>query len=309
MNDASLNPVTALLGRSDPAILDGGLATELERRGHDLSDAMWSARLLLDDPEALRDVHADYLDAGADVVVSASYQATVEGFSRLRDLDEGMAQDLIRRSVRLACEARGDRAALVAASVGPYGAALADGSEYTGSYDLDEDGLFRWHRDRFSLLAGSGADLLAIETIPSITEARALVRLLDGTPHVPAWFSFSCRDGSRLADDSSFAAAVAAVAVHPRVVAVGVNCTAPRHVEELVGVAAERTSLPIVAYPNSGETWDPKGRCWTGAPDPVAFADQATDWRAAGARLIGGCCRTGPDHVRHLRQRFAEPRS
>lgn len=309
MNDACANPLDALLEQRDPVILDGGLATELEARGHDLSDAMWSARLLLDDPDAVRNLHADYLDAGADVVVSASYQATVEGFSKLRGLDADAAEDLVRRSVRLACEARDDRDALVAASVGPYGAALADGSEYTGAYDLDEDGLLRWHRHRFGVLASSGADLLALETIPSMEEARALIRLLDATPGARAWFSFSCRDGSHIADGAPFADAIDVVATHPRVVAVGVNCTAPRHVEELVAVAAARTSLPIVAYPNSGETWNAAGRCWTGVREPGAFADQAIAWRDAGARLIGGCCRTGPDHVRQLRERLAAPRS
>lgn len=307
MSEAPPNPLAALLRRRDPVILDGGLATELELRGHDLSDALWSARLLLDDPDALQVLHRDYLEAGADVLVSASYQATVAGFSTLRGLGADAARDLIRSSVRIARAACGGGNGLVAASVGPYGASLADGSEYTGAYDLDEDGLVSWHRDRFNVLATSGADVLAIETVPSIQEARALIRLLDAAPDAHAWISFSCRNGTTMADGSPFADAVDAASAHPRVVAVGVNCTPPRYVEELVRVASERTSLPIVAYPNSGETWDASARCWRGERDASGFVENAVAWRAAGARLIGGCCRTGPDHTRRLRERLVGP--
>jgi len=296
-----MNPLDAFLEGESPVILDGALATELEARGHVLSDALWSARLLLDDPDSLRQVHLDYLEAGADVIISASYQATIDGFVRLRGVSEEDAAGLLRRSVQLALEARADRAALVAASVGPYGASLADGSEYTGAYDLDEEGLYRWHRKRFGILAESGCDLLAIETIPALPEARALLRLLDETPGITAWLSFSCRDAEQVSDGTTFADCVKVVSDHPRVVAVGVNCTAPRYVEALVATARACTSLPIVAYPNSGESWDAQARGWTGDRDPTSFALQAKAWRAAGARLIGGCCRTGPGHTRQLR--------
>jgi len=301
MSPASrLDPLAALLERQGTVILDGALATELEARGHDLSDALWSARLLLDDPDALRQVHQDYLDAGADVILSASYQATIDGFARYRDVSEKDAAGLLRRSVELALLARADRVTLVAASVGPYGAALADGSEYVGAYDLDEDALYRWHRRRFGILAQSGADLLAIETIPSLPEARALLRLLDETPGITAWFSFSCRDAEHVSDGTAFTDCVEMVASHPRVAAVGVNCTAPCYVESLVLAARACTSIPIVAYPNSGESWDAQTRCWKGDRDPGSFALQARAWRAAGARIIGGCCRTGPGHTRQL---------
>ena len=298
------DPVTALLRRSPTVFVDGGLATELEVRGHQLRDELWSARLLADDPAALRAVHGDYVAAGADVLVSASYQATFDGFERVRGCGREDAARLLRRSVDVAREAAGDDGPLVAASVGPYGAALADGSEYTGDYDLDTEGLHRWHRDRFRVLAESGADLLAMETVPSLSEARALLRLLDETPGPPGWISFSCRDDERIADGTPLADCVAAVADHPGLVAVGVNCTPPRFVESLVSIAASRTSLPIIAYPNSGERWDAASRCWHGDPEPDRFVDEAVRWRAAGARLIGGCCRTGPEHVRRLRARL-----
>jgi homocysteine S-methyltransferase len=306
MSHATQRGLDAFLGGGRTVILDGALATELEARGHDLSDALWSARLLLDDPDSLRQVHLDYLEAGADVIISASYQASIDGFARLRGVSEEDAAGLLLRSVEVALQARAERAALVAASIGPYGAALADGSEYTGAYDLDEDGLHRWHRRRFGILADSGCDLLAMETIPSVAEARALLRLLDETPGITAWFSFSCRDAGHVSDGTTFASCVDAVADHPRVVAVGVNCTAPRYIEPLVAAARARTSLPIVAYPNSGESWDAQARRWKGDRDPASFALQARAWRAAGARLIGGCCRTGPAHTRQLRAELAQ---
>ena len=199
------DPITAFLDAQDVVILDGGLATALEARGHDLRDRLWSARLLVDDPAAIRAVHEAYLEAGADCVTTASYQATIEGFLT-RGLTDDRAIELLRLSVHLACEARdrfwragearrGRLRPLVAASVGPYGAFLANGAEYTGDYDLDEDGLHAFHRRRFAILAGAGGDLLACETIPSRAEGRALARLIDETPGARAWLSFSCRDG------------------------------------------------------------------------------------------------------------------
>ncbi len=269
-------------------ILDGGLATELEARGHDLSDALWSARLLRDDPGAILAVHRAYVEAGADCVITASYQATLE---RLH-------ADALRLSVRLAREAK---PRLVAASVGPYGAARADGSEYTGDYDVDERGLGGWHAQRFAILDAGGADFLACETIPSFAEARALARLLDRTP---AWFSFSCRDGERISDGTPIETCARHLDGIDKVAAIGVNCTPPRFVEELVGRIRSATRKPIVVYPNSGERWDAARRCWAGTRDPGEFADMAVRWRDAGATMIGGCCRTGPAHVRALRERL-----
>lgn len=293
----SRNPLAALLDRQGVVILDGGLATELEARGHDLKDELWSARLLLDDPDAIRELHRAYVGAGSDCVITASYQATFESF-RGRGLRDEEAADRLRLSVQLAREAR---PALVAASVGPYGAALGDGSEYTGAYDLDEDQLHEWHKPRFEVLDAAGADLLACETIPSRLEARALVRLLDKTP---AWLSFSCRDGEHISDGTPLADCIRAVASHERVVAVGVNCTAPRHIVTLIDAARNATRKPIVVYPNSGEHYDAMRMTWSGSRDAEAFAEAAVAWRQAGASLIGGCCRTGPAHIAALRARL-----
>lgn len=263
-------------------LLDGGLATQLEARGHDLSDELWSARLLIDAPEEIRAVHRSYVAAGADCVITASYQASIEALER-RGAD---AREMLLRSVALAEGAR-----IVAASVGPYGAAMADGSEYTGDYpDVD---LREWHRERFAILDGSDADLLACETLPSFREARALAGLLD---RKIAWFSFSCRDGARICDGTPIADCAAYLDRFEKVAAIGVNCTAPRHVSALIENLKRATTKPIVVYPNSGERFE-DGR-WTGQPED--FAALAKTWRNQGASLIGGCCRTTPEHIARL---------
>lgn len=295
-------------------ILDGGLATELEARGCDLRDELWSAKVLIEDPVLLQQVHGDYLAAGADCIASASYQASFEGFRR-RGFSEDEAAELLRLSVRLAVLVRdafwsdpGNRTGrlrpLVAASVGPYGAALADGSEYTGRYDRDQAGLRTFHRQRWHVLATSGADVLACETIPSPVEGRVLLGLLRETPEAYGWFSFSCRDDKRVSDGTSLAETLAPFHDEPQVLAVGVNCTAPSLVPSLIAEARYAVDKPIVVYPNSGERWDAQRKCWTGTADAVDFASASARWHAAGASIIGGCCRTGPRHTRAIRKRL-----
>jgi len=295
-------------------VLDGGLATTLEARGFDLDDPLWSARLLLEAPEAIRQVHLDFLEAGADCIATVGYQASLEGFRR-RGLDEAEAEELLRRSVGLGVEARdafwseprnreGRLRPLVAASVGPYGAYLADGSEYSGDYDLDEEGLYAFHRRRWEILAGAGADLLACETFPSRPEARAILRLLEAFPGTWAWLSFSCRDGERVSDGSRFEDVAREVGAATGVAAVGVNCTAPRHVPELLRAARRASDGLLLAYPNSGETWDAGRKAWSEGPPAEDVADwgrAALAWREAGADGIGGCCRVGPEDVARVR--------
>jgi homocysteine S-methyltransferase len=298
--------------RAGVVILDGALATELERRGADLGDVLWSARLLLDDPALIRQVHRDYFAAGADVATTASYQASLPGLAQ-RGLSRAEAVEVLRLSVRLAREARDefwgpgrpDRLRpLVAASVGCYGACLHDGSEYRGDYGLSLRQLMDWHRPRIEVLAGGGANLLACETIPCLVEAEALVRLLEAMPGVPAWISFSCRDEERLCHGEMLAEAVAMVNGCANVVAVGINCTAPRHVAALLRSAAGKTSKPLVAYPNSGEAWDAARRCWVAGAEALDWGAAARQWYAAGARLIGGCCRTTPETIQAIRAVF-----
>lgn len=308
------DPVRPFLDAQGVLIVDGGLASELERRGFDLNDPLWSAKLLLESPHAIADVHSSYLEAGADCIISASYQATIQGL-KARGLRDVEAEGVILRAVRLATDAvekfwarAGDQddrlKPLVAASVGPYGAYLADGSEFTGAYDLDEAGLIDFHRRRWQVLASSGADLLACETIPSLVEARVLGRLLAETPDRVAWFSFSCRDGAHISDGTPILECVRALAEVPRIVAIGVNCTAPGFIADLVTAIRGATEIPVIVYPNSGEGWDSENKTWTGVADPTSFAQAATAWRDSGAQLIGGCCRTGPDDIRRLRSQL-----
>ena len=301
------------LDAGERVVLDGGLATQLEAQGADLSDALWSARLLQDEPEAIVAAHRAFFEAGARVGITASYQASFEGFAR-RGLDRPQTEALLRLSVALADQARrealeaGEAAGrlFVAASVGPYGAILADGSEYRGRYGLSVEQLASVHRDRLRILAATDADVLAVETIPELEEAVAIAGLLGELPGTAAWISFTCADGATLRGGAPIEAAVEAVSDAPGVVAVGVNCTAPEHVEELVSRIRATTSLPVVVYPNSGEGWDAAGRRWTGRGDQGRVdAEAARRWLAAGAALVGGCCRVGPAQVASMGEAVA----
>jgi homocysteine S-methyltransferase len=308
-----MNP---FLERPGCLVLDAGLATSLEARGFDLDHPLWSARMLLEAPDEIRAVHEEFLAAGADCITTASYQATLEGFRRAGATPE-VASGLLLRSVELAKQARdrfwsrsppGRLRPLVAASVGPYGAFLADGSEYSGAYGLNEGELHAFHRRRWEILASAGADLLACETIPSLVEARALLRLLEATPGVSAWMSFTCRDGEALRDGTPFAAAVLACDPIENVAAVGVNCTAPKSIAALVRAAREHTDKPVIVYPNSGEIYDAPTGKWSGSPQVDDWVDLAPGWIRLGVAAIGGCCRTDAADLVRLRERIETTR-
>lgn len=288
-------------------VLDGGLATHLESTGHDLSGGLWSARLLVERPAAIADAHAAFFAAGAEVATTASYQVSYEGLARA-GLGSAETDRLLRLSVSLAREAAaapGQEPRWVAASIGPYGAALADGSEYRGNYSLDVTQLRQWHRRRFDVLAESGADVLALETIPCLAEVEALLGLVSGSGR-PCWLSLTCADGrTRAGEDVDQAFAMARDV--GEVVAMGVNCTDPSEVSDLVRRAHAGTGKPAVAYPNSGETWDVSRRRWIGRASLIPRL--AGEWVAAGARLVGGCCRVGPAEVRAMAAALAAPRS
>lgn len=302
------DPLAPLLAGGGPIIVDGGLATELEALGHDLADRLWSARLLADEPEAIVAAHLAYFRAGARIAITASYQASFGGFAA-RGIGRAEAATLLARSVELAAAARARYRVecapadpgplLVAASVGPYGASLADGSEYRGRYGLDRRALRDFHRERIRVLWQAGPDLLACETIPDIVEVGALADLVEEAEAV-GWLALSCADGGHLRDGTRVEEAAALADATPGLVAVGVNCTAPEHVEELVRRIAAVTTKPIVVYPNSGEGWDVAGRRWVPATGPTVDAATARTWVAAGARLVGGCCRVGPDRIAEL---------
>ncbi|WP_350274433.1 homocysteine S-methyltransferase [Kribbella sp. HUAS MG21] len=276
-------------------VLDGGLSNALEERGQDLSDALWSARLLRDGPGEIAAVHRAYFEAGAMVATTASYQASVVGFERA-GVERPEAERLIASSVRIAREVRDEfPGRLVAASVGPYGAMLADGSEYRGRYGVSATVLRDFHGPRLELLASAGPDLLAVETIPDTDEAEVLVELL-AELDLPAWFSYSVEgDHTRAGQPLTDAFAIPAI---PQVIAVGINCCKPTDVLPAVRTAVEVTGKPAVAYPNRGESWDPVARTWIG--DGTGPIDFAHSWLTAGATYIGGCCRVGPTDIRKL---------
>ena len=282
-------------------VLDGGLSNALEDRGADLSSDLWTARLLRDEPEEIAAVHRAYFAAGADVATTASYQASVPSLVAA-GLDEAEAMALIRASVLIAREARAEASAelgrplLVAASVGPYGAVLADGSEYRGRYGVPAARLRDFHAARLDLLASAGPDLLAVETIPDVEEAEVLVPLLDDLG-LPAWFSYSVT-GETVRAGQPLAEAYAVLAGSTAVVAAGVNCSAPADVLAAVRTAVAVTGKPAVAYPNRGETWDSATHTWRG--DGAFDTGLASAWVEAGARLVGGCCRVGPADIAGL---------
>jgi homocysteine S-methyltransferase len=281
-------------------VLDGGMSNALQDRGHDLSGLLWTARLLRDAPDEIAAVHASYFEAGARVATTASYQASVPGFVDA-GMDRAQAEQLIRRSVTVARDMRdrlseGKEQLWVAASVGPYGAVLADGSEYRGRYGLSASELREFHLPRIELLATAGPDLLAVETIPDLDEAEVLLDLVDEIG-IPAWFSFSIQ-GLQTRAGQPLDEAFAAVASTRSVFAVGVNCCRPSDVLDAVELAAHVTQRPVVAYPNSGEDWNAGARSWAGGPSyDVGLAPA---WVQAGARYVGGCCRIGPRTIAEL---------
>ncbi|WNL43306.1 homocysteine S-methyltransferase [Halomonas sp. PAMB 3264] len=306
------NPIQTLLRDVPFMVIDGALATELEALGCDLGDSLWSARLLSEAPEKIRQVHQAYFEAGADCAITASYQATIPGFMQA-GLTEAKARALITRSVTLACDARDaawqpDSARpkpLVAASVGPYGAYLADGSEYRGGYDLDRAGLVDFHRERFALLLEAGADLLAAETLPSLDEALVITDLLAEHPGAQAWITFSAKDNAHISDGTPIAECAKALAGRPGVAAIGVNCTALAHIAPLIEAIRQSCDLPVLVYPNSGEQYEPATKTWHPAAcdhngAPPNLVQGAAAWLAAGAAGIGGCCRTTPSDIAAL---------
>lgn len=297
-----MDPLRTLLA-AGPAAIDGGLASELEARGHDLTGTLWSARLLRDDPAAIRDVHAAYFRAGATVGISASYQASRSGFLA-HGLDADEADRLLALSVALVREAREavaaegvERTMLVAASIGPYGATLHDGSEYRGRYGVDHAFLVDFHRERLDVLVAAQPDLLAIETVPDLDEARAVVKAV-AAYDVPAWLSFSCGDDATTCAGQPIEEAASLVAATPSLAAIGVNCTKPEHVGGLVArIRAAEPELPVVVYPNAGRVWDGVASVWLGDGTDVLPEPAVRDWFGSGVSLVGGCCGLGPAAV------------
>jgi homocysteine S-methyltransferase len=303
-----LQAIKAMIENEAPIVLDGGLGSELAARGHDLSSPLWSAELIARQPQAIAEVHRAYLDAGARCITGASYQASVPGLEAA-GYDAEQIAAVFDDSVAIARRARDEflrdnpgcpYRPLVAASIGPYGAFLADGSEYRGNYGVDDETLRNFHEPRLRRLDAAGADLLACETIPDLREARVLAQLLQSAS-TPFWISFCCGDSEHLHDGNLLADAAGLFLPLPGLVAVGVNCVDPGLVNGLIAtLRAAGGGKPIVVYPNSGAQYDAERKRWHGQESAGQWAEQAVEWYRAGASLIGGCCRIGPDHILQL---------
>jgi homocysteine S-methyltransferase len=287
-------------------VLDGGMASELEYLGANINGPLWSAHVLEEDPERVIAVHRAYIEAGAEIIETASYQVSRMGYAEIV-LESSRADAALLRSVALAREAVAfypERRILIAASLGPFGAALHNGAEYHGNYTCTFGDLIQFHRQRIDVLAsvppGQTPDLLAFETIPSLAEAEAIGQALALHPELAAWFSFTCRDQQHVAHGEFLRQCAAAVAPLPQAVALGVNCTHPSFISPLIAELRSASDKPVIVYPNSGEGWDAEHRCWTGTSDPSSYGDEARQWFAAGAQIIGGCCRTRPAHIRQV---------
>lgn len=290
-----------------PLLLDGGLSNELERQGCDLNQKLWSAKLLESNPEAIVLAHLAYLEAGARCIITSSYQATLPGFMAF-GYDQASASTLILKSVELAEEARrrfvllhpNQDTPLVAASIGPYGAYLANGSEYHGNYGISDQELTDFHEPRIKLLDGSTADILACETIPSFQEANVLSEILKKQSKA-AWISFSCKDGKHTSDGTPIEKCAALFTHHPTVFAIGVNCTSPEYISALIqSIKTKSGEKKIVVYPNSGAVYHPESKTWSGPSKSSSCALMAKEWMDMGADIIGGCCGVGPEQIKAM---------
>ena len=298
---------------SYPLILDGGLSNVLEGKGCDLNHALWTAETMISNPEAIVQAHLDYLHADAQFITTSGYQASIQGFKELGFENEEVVKELISKPVELAYKAveryqestNSHHEILIAASIGPYGAYLADGSEYKGNYGVSDSELINFHLERLSILNASSADVLAFETVPSFQEAIVLVSLLKESQK-PAWLSFSCKDAAHLNDGTLISKVCELIAPVDSIFGIGVNCTAPRYISELIRqIKTYAPSKKIVIYPNSGEVFNPANKTWSGISDPEDFASQAMKWVQEGADIIGGCCRIGPDHIDQVSRKLS----
>lgn len=291
-----------------PIILDGGLSNILEGMGCNLEHPLWTALLIETNPELIIKAHLAYLEAGATCITSSGYQASIEGYMQLGQ-NKRNAKRFILKSLELALKARqiflekaiNEPIIYVAASMGPYGAFLADGSEYTGKYNARDEHLIQFHKSRIDLLESSSADFFAFETIPSLQELKVLVNLLKVSSK-PSWISFSCKNETYLNDGHKISEAASLIADHPTIFAVGVNCTAPKFISDIIGTLKKYApDKRIIVYPNSGEVYDAKTKSWYGVSDPEVFEKMALEWNEKGADIIGGCCRIGPEHISRIR--------
>jgi S-methylmethionine-dependent homocysteine/selenocysteine methylase len=285
----------------DPfTVIDGGLSTALELLGADISGSLWTAQTVIDDPALLERAHRSFVEAGADIIATASYQCGTKQFESIGLSAKG-ARDALASMTTIARRAVEGTTVAVAASVGPFGASLANGSEYNGRYGVEWQLVEDYHREKLAILVDSGADLIAIETIPLADEALLIAEILEELGAPPAWFSFGFADETQTFGLDAVDKAVLGIAGYADLVAIGLNCTHPRYVDSLLASMSELVSgIPLIVYPNHGREWDAVDRCWTGDSISISSVETVRRWVDLGARFIGGCCGIGPEDIAHL---------
>jgi S-methylmethionine-dependent homocysteine/selenocysteine methylase len=285
----------------DPfTVIDGGLSTALELLGADISGPLWTAQTVIEDPALLERAHRSFVEAGADIIATASYQCGTKQFESI-GLSAKEARDALASTTTIARRAVEGTSVAVAASVGPFGASLANGSEYNGRYGVEWRVVEDYHREKLAILVDSGADLIAIETIPLADEALLIAEILEELGAPPAWFSFGFADETQTYGLDAIDKAVLGIAGYADLVAIGMNCTHPRYVDSLLVSMSELVSgIPLMVYPNHGREWDAVARCWIGDSMSISAVETVKLWVDLGARLIGGCCGIGPEDIAHL---------
>ena len=272
--------------------IDGGLSTALENNGNKLTTSLWTGELIRTAPSEISKAHLDFINAGSQIIITSSYQHSYLGCAK-RGWSQAETDEALRTSTQLAKDAvnNSGKDVKVAASVGPYGAALADGSEYKGNYGVSKSALKDFHARRLEVLIATSPDLLALETMPDIVEVEVLLELLSDCP-IPFWVSYSCKAGNQTNAGQSFAEAVS---LAEGAMAVGINCTAPELITDLL--ISAKSDKPFVVYPNSGRSWDAVKKEWIGSKGAGFDQDLINQWKAAGAQYIGGCCGIGADEI------------
>jgi len=306
-----MNSIEKILKDFPFIILDGGFATELEKKGFDLKDRLWSAKIIAEAPLAVKEVHLSYLNAGADCIISSSYQATVPGFVSA-GYSRKEAVELIGRSVKIAIESikafndlepdtvKRPRPFL-AASAGCYGAFLADGSEYRGDYHLELEGYKNFHKERVDILAEAGAGIIAFETFPSMEEAAAVAELMDEYNDLEYWIVFTVRDFETTSHGDSFKDCIKMLQGKKNLIAAGINCSPPELISPILDSLDPELKRNFAVYPNSGEHYHTDCSCWDDDPSASDYYSYAGEWHKKGAVIIGGCCRTGPSDISKIK--------
>ncbi len=299
-----------ILKEKDFIINDGAAGTHLESFNCDLNHKLWTAKILKEQPNLIKQVHLDYFEAGADCGMSVSYQATIKGLMENGSSEEE-ACEIIKSSITILNEARdewyeksgkalGRPYPLISGAVGPYGAYLANGAEYRGDYEIDKEFLINFHKKRMTILWEAGADLLAIETIPNIQEAIILAEIAEEIG-AKCWLTFSCKNYTDISDGTPIKDAVKMIEKFSSIVSVGVNCTAPKYISNLIDEIKKSSDKYITIYANSGEKYDPITKTWDGSKDGKRYVDYAVEWKEKGATLIGGCCGTTPKEIKEIK--------